>query len=146
MQFQTTSEAGVVCSRPRILCIDDEPQLLQGLKLLLGRRYQVETASDGLEGLRALERYPFPVVICDMRMPGLSGAAFLERAAARWPTTVGILLSGARAFGHSPSNRGMERAFRLLWKPCDPQILRATVAEGVSHHETLVRNLSRPRV
>jgi YesN/AraC family two-component response regulator len=147
MQLENKFRArGPERGRYKILCIDDEPQVLEGLKLLLGRRYVVETARDGMEGLKALEQYEFPVVICDMRMPGISGAEFMERAAARWPTTVAILLSGARAFGHSQATRGVERAFRLLTKPCDPHILRATVAEGVSHHETLVRHLSAPGV
>lgn len=132
--------------RPRILCVDDEPQVLEGLKLLLARRYDVHTACDGTLGLKALELEPFPVFICDMRMPGMSGAEFMECAAKRWPTTVGILLSGARAFGQFQSDRGVELAFRLLTKPCDPRILRDTVAEGLSHHETLVRTLSIPDV
>jgi DNA-binding NtrC family response regulator len=128
--------------RPRILCVDDEPQVLEGLKLLLGRRFEVHTAGDGSAGLVALEQYPFPVVICDMRMPGMSGAEFLELASVRRPAMVGIILSGARSFGEPVSERGNERAFRLLTKPCDPNVLRAAVADGLSHHEMLVRQSS----
>jgi DNA-binding NtrC family response regulator len=119
--------------------VDDEPQVLEALKLVLARRFEIHTACDGSAGLQTLKETPFPVVICDMRMPGMSGSQFLRTVAQYWPTTVGILLSGARAFA-DPSSEEAETAFRFLTKPCPPQVLREAVAEAFNRHETLVRN------
>ena len=81
----------IVAAKPRVLCIDDEIQVLEGLKLLLSRNYDVHIATDGAQALRTLEALRFAVLICDMRMPGISGAVLMERAAIAWPTTVGII-------------------------------------------------------
>jgi DNA-binding NtrC family response regulator len=130
--------------RPRLLCVDDEPQVLEGLKLLLGRRYDIQVAADGAEALQALEIEPVPVVICDLRMPGIGGAEFLERVSERWPKIVPIILSGANSFEDSATRLREELAFRFLSKPVDPQVLRETVAAALAHHEILARDCRAP--
>jgi DNA-binding NtrC family response regulator len=120
-----------------ILCIDDEPQVLEAIKLLLAGRYEVFTATDGVEGLKAMERTPFPVVVCDMRMPGMDGAQVVESVAKRWPTTVSVLLTGALAFDDASPNCTLP-AFRLLAKPCDPKVLRETIQEALVEHQRLL--------
>jgi len=64
----------------KVLIIDDEPGLRQTVSLILGGEgYEVETAADGETGLlRARETRP-DIILCDVRMPGLSGIDFLER-------------------------------------------------------------------
>ncbi|MGA9028301.1 MAG: response regulator [Steroidobacteraceae bacterium] len=119
-----------------ILCIDDEPQVLEGLKLLLGGRYDMHTATDGLQGLQAMEKAPYPVVVCDMRMPGMDGSQVLETVAKRWPTTVSILLTGASAYGESTAGY-VPPVFRRLSKPCDPKVLRETIQEALLRHRQL---------
>ena len=81
--------------RVRVLCVDDEPNVLEGLSLHLRRRYQVETATSGAAALEILQRGgETAVVMSDMRMPGMDGAAFLARARQTAPDTVRILLTG----------------------------------------------------
>ncbi|MBN9520491.1 response regulator, partial [bacterium] len=64
----------------KILFVDDEPNVLAGFERQLRKRYALETAPGGAEGLAALEaRGPFAVVVSDMRMPGMDGARFLAR-------------------------------------------------------------------
>jgi DNA-binding NtrC family response regulator len=123
--------------RPAILCIDDEPQILEGLKLLLGRIYDIHTAGDGHEGLKVMEQTQFPVVICDLRMPGISGSTVLESMAERWPTTVGILLTGAQAFGEPLPEASSTPAFRFLSKPCDSTVLREAITAALTQHQRL---------
>jgi CheY-like chemotaxis protein len=58
-------------ARPRVLCVDDEPNVLRGLRRQLRRDFGVCTAAGGGEGLEILGREgPFAVVVSDMRMPG----------------------------------------------------------------------------
>ena len=57
-------------ARPRILCVDDEPQVLDGMRDTLGRRYDITTADSGIRAISELRlNGPFDVVISDMRMP-----------------------------------------------------------------------------
>ncbi len=79
----------------RILCVDDEPNILSSLRRLFrSQGYQVSTAESGKEGLQLLESQPFDIVISDMRMPEMDGARFLEHVRGRWPDTLRLLLTG----------------------------------------------------
>src|ERR1700733_13963839 len=85
--------------RARILCVDDEVEVLRGLKLQLGRRYEVLTASSGTAALEQLAQDPrVEVIISDMRMPGLSGAEFLSQSRAFAPEAQRILPTDRRTW------------------------------------------------
>ena len=123
----------------RVLCVDDEPGVLRGMKLHLRRAYAVSTAEDGREALSAAEEEgPFAVVMTDMRMPGMTGIELLKRLARKYPNTVGLLLSGAvdPALG-----AGESVVFRVLRKPCPPSALREAIEEGVAEHRRRVPEL-----
>ncbi len=63
----------------RILCIDDEPNVLNALRRQLRKSYEVTTATSGPAGLSVLqEDGPFAVVVADYNMPGMNGVAFLH--------------------------------------------------------------------
>lgn len=78
-----------------ILCVDDEPNILSALRRAFRvGGYRILTANGGAEALQLLETEPVDLIISDMRMPGMDGAQFLEKARARWPDTVRMLLTG----------------------------------------------------
>ena len=64
----------------RLLLVDDEPGVLQALKRLFYRHYDVVLANGGEEALSILETDSFDMIISDMRMPGMSGAELLNPA------------------------------------------------------------------
>ncbi len=67
----------------RVLVVDDEDALRVTIARVLRQRgMTVETAENGYAGLDALEKTPFDVVLCDVRMPGLTGPQFLARVKA----------------------------------------------------------------
>jgi response regulator RpfG family c-di-GMP phosphodiesterase len=79
----------------RILCVDDEPNILTALRRVFRPHgYRVFVAASGAEGLSCLEQESVDIVISDMRMPGMDGAAFLEQVCDRWPNVVRLLLTG----------------------------------------------------
>jgi CheY-like chemotaxis protein len=124
---------------PCVLCVDDEPRILEGLALQLRRKYQVFTANGGASALRLLKEIPAPaVVISDMRMPGMDGAALLKQVRAVSPDAVRILLTGetGRDAAIQAVNEG--RIFRFLTKPCAPESLHAAIASGVEQHRLVV--------
>src|SRR5215217_3105894 len=80
----------------RVLCVDDEPHVLEGLRDSLRRSFDVRVAACGADALALLEEEPdgYAVVISDMRMPSMSGAAFLGQARRVAPNAVRVLLTG----------------------------------------------------
>ena len=75
--------------RARILCADDNADMRDYLRRLLGRRYDVDTVADGDEALRAIRRRRPDLVVSDVMMPGLDGFGLL-RALRDDPETQGI--------------------------------------------------------
>jgi CheY-like chemotaxis protein len=119
-----------------ILCVDDEPRVLEGLKLTLRRGFNVATATSGAEGLAVLQQMDgAAVVISDMRMPGMNGAAFLAKVRALWPDSTRLLLTGepGRDAAVAAVNEG--QIFRFLTKPCAPEKLTAAVEAAVRQHQ-----------
>ena len=82
-------------SQPKVLCVDDEPNILSSLRRLLrANGYQVLVADSGAAGLAVLQQEAVDVIISDMRMPQMNGAQFLAAARAAWPATMRLLLTG----------------------------------------------------
>jgi DNA-binding NtrC family response regulator len=79
---------------PKILCVDDDFKVLEGLELHLHRRYELSTATSAAATLELLESRSFAVILSDMRMPGMDGAKFLSRAQKLAPDSVRMLLTG----------------------------------------------------
>lgn len=121
----------------RIICVDDEPNVLASLKLML-REYDVHTATSAAQGLELLKAFdPVPVVISDMRMPQVSGAQFLKEVAVRYPMTARVLLTGASDMEAAVDAVNLGNLFRFLLKPCPPEHLRATLGAALEHHRIL---------
>jgi CheY-like chemotaxis protein len=122
-------------SLPRILCVDDEPRVLESLVLTLRREYEVHTATSGGEALRLLKDLKSVAVVCsDMRMPNMNGAELLHAVMRSHPEATRVLLTG------EPGRDGVINAvnegqiFRFLTKPCPPDKLKAALDAAVAHH------------
>ncbi|TWT88156.1 Hydrogenase transcriptional regulatory protein hupR1 [Pseudobythopirellula maris] len=119
----------------KIMFVDDERSLLNGIERRLGMEYDITTAESGADALAAIaEVGPFPVIITDMRMPGMNGVEFVLAAREVAPDTVYVMLTGnqdqetvARAV-----NEG--QVFRFLNKPCTSDMLRMTVDASLKQH------------
>ena len=122
----------------KILFVDDEPMVLQGLKRMLrGMRDEWEMAyvESGEKALTILESAPFEVVVTDMRMPGMNGAALLEKVKQRYPEMVRIVLSGYS--DQELIMKSVRTAHQYLSKPCDAETLRTTVSRACKLRELL---------
>jgi HD-like signal output (HDOD) protein/ActR/RegA family two-component response regulator len=114
--------------KARILFVDDEAPILDGLRDLLRkerRRWDMEFAQGGAAALAELAKAPFDVVVSDMRMPGIDGAELLGRVKAEYPGTARIVLSG-----HAEREailRALPVAHQFLSKPCDATTLRVAI-------------------
>lgn len=122
----------------RVLCVDDEPNVLEGLARTLSEDFDVSTATSGDEGLAAMKSQSFAVIMSDMRMPGMNGAAFLSRARGLAPDSVRILLTGQADVESAMAAVNDGAIFRFLSKPCPPRSLVDTISAGAEQHR-LVR-------
>lgn len=121
---------------PRVLCVDDEIRVVEGLVLHLRRDYQVFTANSGEAALQKLEEIGgAAVIVSDMRMPGMDGAALLSRVMQLYPATTRILLTGEPGREVAETAINQAQVFRFLTKPCSSPQLKAAVEAGVLQHQ-----------
>jgi HD-like signal output (HDOD) protein/CheY-like chemotaxis protein len=122
----------------KILFVDDEPKILEGLQRMLRsmrHEWEMEFAEGGQAALDTLASRPFDVVVTDMRMPGVNGAMLLTQIRGLHPQMVRIVLSG-----HSDQELIMSSvgpAHQYLSKPCDPELLKQTVSRACALRDLL---------
>jgi DNA-binding response OmpR family regulator len=133
-------------AKPKVVCVDDEPHVLESLRDALHREFDVMTTSNGFAALRMLSEERCPVVLSDMRMPLLHGSRFLTLARKHAPDTVRLVLSGQSSLEDAVSVVNESEVFRFLRKPCPQPELVAALRAAVAEHEMLVheRRASEP--
>lgn len=119
----------------RILCVDDEPNIVASLRRLFrGSGYQVTTATSGAQAIAHLEQEPVDLVFSDMRMPGMSGAQLLEQIRERWPKTTRVLLTGYADIGSTIAAINSGEVYRYITKPWDDGEVLATAHQIFERH------------
>lgn len=135
-------------ARDRILFVDDEPQILQGLARMLRpmrHEWDIAFAESGAEALAMLDAEPFDVIVSDMRMPGMNGTEMLTTMATSHPSTVRLVLSGQA--GERELMQAVNAAHQYIAKPCEPETLKAAIGRAAAlrdlmHEEALVGAVS----
>jgi response regulator RpfG family c-di-GMP phosphodiesterase len=122
----------------RVLFVDDEPQVLDGIQRSLRKHIDVHTATSGADGLRLLaESGPFALVVSDMRMPNMDGAQFLAKAREKSPNTVRMILSGQSDLEATIAAVNEGHIYRFLSKPCPADKLLAAIEDGLNQHRLI---------
>jgi response regulator RpfG family c-di-GMP phosphodiesterase len=122
-----------------VLCVDDEPQVLEGLRLHLKQRYTVHLGGSGAEGLEILrDTRNIAVILSDMRMPVMDGAKFLSAARTAAPEAVRMLLTGYTDMQSAIAAVNEGQIFRFISKPCPPDQLLAAFGAAVTQHQLIV--------
>ncbi len=132
MTESATSSSLSPATPPTVLCIDDEANILSSLKRLFRPHgYRILTADGGSAGLALLEQEAVDVVVCDMRMPGMSGAEVLEQVRLRSPETVRILLTGYADVSSTIAAINRGEIYRYISKPWDDNEILLTVRDAL---------------
>lgn len=117
---------------PVLLCVDDEPGILKSLqRLFIGQPYHLELAGSGRQALELMQQMRVQVIICDMRMPEMTGAEFLAQAAQRQPDCYRILMTGYADLASTVQAINLGKIHRYVQKPWNNQELLALVEEGL---------------
>lgn len=125
-------------SLARVLLVDDEPAVLEGIQRLMRKQYEITIASGPQAALDAIDpARPFAVVVSDMRMPVMNGAQLLARFHERTPDTVRILLTGQADLDAAISAVNDGQLFRFLTKPCPHERFAPALAAAVEQHRLI---------
>lgn len=117
--------------KKRILFVDDEPLVLEGLQRMLRpmrMEWEMVFVTTGAKALELMEQAPFEVVVADMRMPGMNGAELLAEVLKRFPKTVRLILSG-----HADRDlvfKCVGSTHQCLSKPCQSEELRSAITRA----------------
>ncbi len=117
----------------RILFVDDDPPLLEGLRTRMHRfrsKWDMEFASGGRQAIEIMEQRQFDVIVSDQRMPEMDGASLLRIVMERWPHAVRIVLSGYAELEQTV--RLVPVAHQYISKPCDPAQLENVIERCVA--------------
>ena len=121
--------------KPRILCVDDDPKILESLTEQFADKFDVVTTMSGADALTMLANpTAFAVVVADYNMSHINGAALLKRARQTSPDTMRILLTGYTDLNAVTEVVNAGYVFRLLFKPCLPADLLQAVDAALDQH------------
>jgi CheY-like chemotaxis protein len=124
--------------KDRVLFVDDEPNVLDGIRRQLRNRVDLETATSASAGLDIIRQQgPFAVVVSDMRMPEMDGARFLAKVNEIAPQTVRMVLSGQADLESTISAVNEGRVFRFLLKPCSSETLFGVIRNGIEQYRLI---------
>jgi DNA-binding NarL/FixJ family response regulator len=132
-----------MAAKPTVLFVDDDQSILEGIRLAHGRRHNLRLASSGEKGLTILQDDPgVAVVVSDISMPIMDGAAFLARARQIAPNAVRMLLTGTSDIESAARAVNDGRIFHFLTKPCPPEALQSALELALELHVDLLREQS----
>lgn len=125
-----------MAEKPRILCVDDEENILKSIQRGLRKHFEIYTATSGKEGLTILrDEGPFKVVVSDMKMPEMNGATFLSHARKVSPETVRLLLTGFAEMDTVVAAINQGHIFRFLAKPCSAGDLLSAIEAALVQYD-----------
>lgn len=122
----------------RVLFVDDEPNVLSGIRRMLRSMrndWEMDFVNSGAEAITKIEAEPCDVIVSDMCMPGMDGAQLLTHVKDKLPGTIRIALSGQTE--QSMIYRCIQNAHQYLAKPCDADVLVETVRRACMLRELL---------
>ncbi len=110
-----------------VLVIDDELRSQESIRRTLDEEFNVLTVSSAEEGRAVMEREHIHVVLCDHRMPGVTGIDFLKEVRERWPDAVRMIISGYTDVEDIIAGINDAGIYQYILKPWHPESLLLNV-------------------
>ncbi len=125
-------------SNDKILCVDDEQNILHLFNRTLGRKYQLYTAINGEQALQAIREHgPFAVILSDYNMPGLTGIELLKQVRTLSPDTVQVMLTGNIDLNVAIKAINEADIFRYLPKPSSTDVIAKVVNDALNQYHLI---------
>jgi putative nucleotidyltransferase with HDIG domain len=116
----------------KILCVDDEPNVLSALRRMFSLEgCEISTADSGAAALEQFATQGFDVIISDMQMPHMNGAQLLQQVRQQWPQTMRILLTGTADLANAVAAINDGEIYRYIAKPWNDDELLGVVKSAV---------------
>ena len=120
----------------RVLLVDDEPNVLNGIKRRLESEFKLVTAESGAQALAAIDAGPpFAVMVTDMRMPKMDGIQLIKAARVESPDTVFVMLTGNQDQATAIQALNDGKVFRFLTKPCQSSDLKNAIEAALRQYQ-----------
>ncbi len=122
----------------KILFVDDNASVLAAFRRNMRKRYDMCTADSAAAALEILKKGEHvSVIVSDMKMPGMNGIEFLEKAIELSPDSVRIMLTGnaEQETATEAVNRG--HVYRFLNKPCSVETLIGAIDDAIHHYDLM---------
>jgi len=134
-------------NRARVLFVDDEKRVLNSMRGMFRREFDLFLASDGAAAVKIASENPIDVIVADQRMPGMTGIEVLGKVKELSPDTIRILLTGYADPTAVEGSINVGEVFRFINKPCPPKVLRETLDLAITatntQHDALFSQPSR---
>lgn len=127
--------------RHTVLCVDDEPYILQSLKRLLRKEnYYLLTASSGTEALELLKKNEVHLVVSDQRMPDMSGTEFLSCVKDAYPHIMRIILTGYTEVDSITESINKGHIYKFFLKPWNDNTLKLEFRQVLEQYDLIQDN------
>jgi DNA-binding NtrC family response regulator len=128
---------------PTVLFVDDEERILRSLRMLFRGRCEFLSTTSGHQAIEWVREKRVHVVVCDQRMPEISGVAVLREVARHSPATMRVLLTGYADLESVTASVNDGEIFRFVEKPWDAQALVGIVGQAAT---VATREFAAPRI
>ena len=125
------SHSAAPADLPSILLLDDEPRSLETMRRTLEEEFHIHCASSVTQAREIFSRQSVDAILCDQRMPDMTGVAFLKEVRAAWPDCVRIVISGYSDSEDIIAGINEAGIFRYVLKPWMPEHLLDVVRSAV---------------
>lgn len=124
----------------RILCVDDEPAILQAFQRNFRKKFEIEVAESGDDALALLREggEQFAVIVSDLKMPGMDGIEFLKRARSISPESVRMMLTGNADMNVAIEAVNQGNVFQFLTKPCSMDLMATALENAVKQYHLVI--------
>ncbi|MGD9188944.1 MAG: response regulator, partial [Desulfobacteraceae bacterium] len=125
-----------------ILFVDDEINVLKAMQRIFHQEsYRLLTAQNGTQALKVLQdRQPVHVVVCDYRMPGMTGSDVLKKIKAEWPNTIRIMLTGYADVDAVMGAVNDGAVYKFITKPWNDHDIRLTISLALEQYDLIKEN------
>ncbi|NQT30640.1 MAG: sigma-54-dependent Fis family transcriptional regulator [Candidatus Saganbacteria bacterium] len=127
-------------AKPRILAVDDEQDMLETFRSILGKKYKPLTATSGKKAISLLKKEPIPLVLLDIRMPKEDGIKVLQKIKA-WDENIEVIMVTASKDVSLAVSAMKLGAFDYITKPFDVLALLATISKALEKRALVFENL-----